>query len=79
MFKQDPFLIICTSSGRINVIATPPLIYKYSVVYGFMNYDIDDVKKNDHTLSLCRKREEGIKKSSSFRYIFISLIDLLNT
>ena len=57
MFKQDPFLIICTSSGRINVIATPPLIYKYSVVYGFMNYDIDDVKKmTTRSLSVERER-----------------------
>lgn len=42
MIPNIPFLISTTSTGKINFIACPPLLYKYSIVESFINYDSED-------------------------------------
>ncbi|KRX04533.1 WD40-repeat-containing domain [Pseudocohnilembus persalinus] len=42
MIKNLPFLISTSSSGRINFIASPPLLYKYKIVDSFQNLDSED-------------------------------------
>ena len=42
LMDDIPFLITTTSSGKINFIATPPLLYKFTVVDSFLNFDSED-------------------------------------
>jgi hypothetical protein len=43
-FIEDyPFVIQTTSSGKVNFMATPPLLYKFTVVDSFTNFDSEEV------------------------------------
>lgn len=38
-------MISTTSTGKINFIAVPPLLYKYTIVDSFVNYDNEETKE----------------------------------
>ena len=43
-FIEDlPFLVATYSSGKINFVATPPLLYKFTIVDSFLNLDSEEV------------------------------------
>jgi len=42
MMDDIPFMVTTTSSGRINFSATPPLLYKFTVVASFLNFDAEE-------------------------------------